>query len=102
MKQPVAFVTRDAQKVRRLWYSETVKNVTVSLKDDVYRRARMTAAARDTSVSALVREFLETLTDQSDFERRVQLERKVLASVKRFRASDRLGRDAVHERRPVR
>ena len=62
----------------------------------------MTAAARDTSVSALVREFLETLAGESDFERRAQIEREVLASVKRFRASDRLGRNAVHERRPVR
>lgn len=62
----------------------------------------MTAASRDTSVSALVRAFLETLGNEGDFERRVQLEQKVLASVKRFRASDRLGREAVHERRPVR
>jgi hypothetical protein len=79
-----------------------VKNITVSLSDDVYRRARMTAASRDTSVSALVREFLEALDGEGDFARRVKLEREVLASVKRFRAGDRLRRDAIHERRAVR
>jgi plasmid stability protein len=36
-----------------------VKNVTVSLPDDVYRWARIKAAERDTSLSALVREFLD-------------------------------------------
>lgn len=79
-----------------------MKNITVSLSDDVYRRARMTAASRDTSVSALVREFLEALDAEGDFARRVKLERDVFASVKRFRAGDRLRRDAVHERRAVR
>jgi hypothetical protein len=79
-----------------------VKNITVSLPDDVYRRARMTAASRDTSVSALVREFLEALDAEGDFARRVKLEREVLASVKRFRAGDRLKRDTIHERRAVR
>jgi plasmid stability protein len=79
-----------------------VKNITVSLPDDVYRRARVTAASRDTSVSALVREFLEALDAEGDFARRVKLEREVLASVKRFRAGDRLKRDTIHERRAVR
>lgn len=62
----------------------------------------MAAASRDTSVSALVREYLATLDAQTDFERRVQLERDTRASIKRFRGSDRLTRDAVHERRAVR
>lgn len=79
-----------------------MKNITVSLADEVYRRARIAAAARDTSVSALVREFLETLGTGDDFERRVQLERDVISSITRFRGSDRLNRDAVHRRRAVR
>ena len=79
-----------------------MKNITVSLPDEVYRRARVAAASRDRSVSALVREFLATLDAQTDFERRVQLEQETLASVRRFRAGDRLGRDAVHQRRAVR
>ena len=39
-----------------------MKNVTISLEDHVYRRARVVAAEVDSSVTALVREFLEVLT----------------------------------------
>jgi plasmid stability protein len=44
-----------------LRYRVFVKNITVSLPDLVYRRARIKAAERDTSVTALVREFLTRL-----------------------------------------
>jgi hypothetical protein len=80
-----------------------VKNITVSVPDQVYRRARMRAAARDTSVSALVREFLAGLGDEeSDFDRRKRLQAQVLASVRRFRAGGRLKRDDVHDRDALR
>jgi plasmid stability protein len=76
-----------------------VKNITVTVPDQVYRRARVRAAARDTSVSALVREFLAGLGEEaSDFERRKRLQAEVLASVRRFRAGSRLGRDEAHDR----
>ena len=76
-----------------------MKNVTVSLPDEVYRRARVKAAERDTSVSALVREFLNSLGEQeSDFERRKRLQSEVLDSIDKFRAADRLSRNKVHER----
>jgi hypothetical protein len=38
-----------------------VKNITVSVNDDLYRKARLVAAENDTSVSALVRTHLESL-----------------------------------------
>lgn len=79
-----------------------MKNITVSLPDDVYRKARVKAAERDTSVSALVREFLTGLGEESDFERRKRLQAEVLATVTEFRAGDRLTRDEVHERDAVR
>jgi len=80
-----------------------VKNITVSLPDPVYRRARIKAAERDTSVSALVREFLTKLgQDESDFERRKRLQDEVMASVRRFRAGDRAARGQVHGRRALR
>jgi plasmid stability protein len=80
-----------------------VRNLTVSLPEDVYRRARIKAAERDTSVSALVREFLSKLAEEeSDFERRKRLQKEVLASVRRFRASDRLNREAIHDRNALR
>jgi hypothetical protein len=80
-----------------------VKNITVSLSDDVYRRARINAAERDTSVSALVREFLEHLGEhESDFERRKRLQDEVIASIRAFSAADRLPRDQIHDRYAVR
>ena len=80
-----------------------MKNITVSLPDDTYRRARIKAAERDTSVSALVREFLTSLgEEESDFERRKRLQAEVIASVKDFRAGDRMTREEVHERDAIR
>ena len=80
-----------------------MKNITISLRDDLYRRARVKAAERDTSVTALVREFLTSLgEEESDFERRKRLQEQVLASVKDFRAGDRMTREEAHERNAVR
>ncbi len=74
-------------------------NITVSVDDDVYRRARIRAAERNTSVSALVREFLDDLgSGETDFERRKRLQDEVLASIRSFRARDRVSRDEVHGR----
>ena len=73
------------------------------MPDQVYRQARIKAAERDTSVSALVREFLMSLgEEESAFERRKRLQDEVLASIGSFRAGDRLTRDRVHERDAVR
>ena len=80
-----------------------MKNITVSLPQELYRRARVHAAERDTSVSALVREFLMRLgNEESDLERRRRLQKEVLATVKRFRAGDRLTREAIHNRHALR
>ena len=80
-----------------------MKNITVSVSDDIYRKARVRAAELDTSVSALVRGFLEQVTGkESEFERRRRLQQEVLASIGQFRAGDRLSRDEAHERRAVR
>lgn len=35
-----------------------MKNITLKIDDETYRKARLQAAARGTSVSAMVREFL--------------------------------------------
>ncbi len=40
-----------------------MKNITVSIPDHIYRNARIKAARRNTSVSALVRKFLDSLSD---------------------------------------
>lgn len=76
-----------------------MKNVTLSIPEDVYRAARIRAAERDTSVSALVSQCLRSLTeDQAELARLESEQRKVQAELGRFRARDRLGRDAVHDR----
>lgn len=76
-----------------------MRNITVSLDDDTYRRARMIAAERDTSVSALVKQFLVELgAGESEFERLRREERVLRAQIENFRASDRLSRDEVHDR----
>ena len=80
-----------------------MKNITISVPDRVYRRARVRAAARDTSVSALVRDFLAGLgNEEPEFERRKRLQAEVLASIRRFRAGGRLRRDEVHDRDALR
>ncbi|MFQ5740850.1 MAG: hypothetical protein ACE5JX_17745 [Acidobacteriota bacterium] len=77
-----------------------MKNITVSLPDEVYRQARVKAAEEDTSVSALVRDFLVRLCqEESDFERRRRLQDEVLAGISHFRAADRLPRDELHRRK---
>jgi plasmid stability protein len=77
-----------------------VKNITVTLDDETYRRARIRAAELDTSVSALVRRYLVDLAGgESEFERLEKLEGTLRERIKSFRAADRLSRDEVHERR---
>jgi plasmid stability protein len=76
-----------------------VKNITVSVSDDVYRRARIRAAELGKSVSALVSEFLNSLSErEAEFARLEEKQRRVQSEVGRFRARDRLSRDEVHDR----
>jgi plasmid stability protein len=76
-----------------------VKNITVSVDDDTYRRARMKAAERDTSVSALVRDFLrEIAAEEGDTEGLARLERELRDQITTFRAGDRVDREALHAR----
>jgi plasmid stability protein len=58
-----------------------VKTVTVSLPEAVYRKARIKAAERGTSLHALVREFLISIGEESDFARRKRLQDDVLGSL---------------------
>ena len=76
-----------------------MKNITVSVPDEVYRNARVAAAQRDTSVSALVVAYLEQLSGRMDeFARLEMLQREVQAGIRQFRAGDQLSRDEVHDR----
>jgi hypothetical protein len=77
-----------------------MKNITVSVDDDTYRRARIKAAERGTSVSALVRQFLIDLaSDESEFDRLLRQEQRLRAQITGFSASDNLPRDELYDRR---
>ena len=76
-----------------------MKNITVTVDDDTYRQARVVAAERDTSVSALVKDFLGQLAaGESDFERLKREEQSLRDRIQNFRAADRLPRDKLHTR----
>jgi len=76
-----------------------VKNITVSVSDDVYRAARIHAAERGTSVSALVGEYLDSLAERgAEFERLRAQQARVQREITRFSARDRLDRDELHDR----
>lgn len=76
-----------------------MKNITVSVPDDVYLAARIRAAERGTSVSALVASYLRSLSErEAEFSRLEAQQRRVQNDIIGFRAGDRLDRDEVHQR----
>jgi hypothetical protein len=76
-----------------------VKNITVSVDDETYRRARMKAAEQSTSVSSLVKGFLTSLaSSESEAERLKREERSLREHVRTFRVADGVSRDELHAR----
>jgi len=76
-----------------------MRNITVAVDDETYTRARVAAAERDTSVSALVKAYLEQLASQeTETERLKRQEREIRSRIESFRASDRLSREELHDR----
>ncbi len=76
-----------------------MKNITVSVPDEVYRSARIRAAERGSSVSAMVGDYLRSLSaGEAEFARLEAQQRRVQRQIRRFRAGDRLDRDQVHAR----
>jgi hypothetical protein len=76
-----------------------VKNITVSVPDDVYRAARIAAAERETTVSAIVADHLRSLSGARDSDDDLdQLIGEIRASHPGLRMSDNLTRDELHDR----
>jgi hypothetical protein len=76
-----------------------MKNLTVSLPDDVYRAAGFRAAERGTSVSALVADYLRSLSERDTEVARLEAQqRRVQREITRFSARSRLDRDEAHRR----
>ena len=96
-----------------------MRTITVSVDEETYRLARIRAAELDTSVSALVREFVQSLAvertaasaadervEEAEFERRRQLMHEVLRRIRArgggLRSVDNLPRDALYDRNALR
>jgi plasmid stability protein len=80
-----------------------MKNITVSVDEETYRRARIAAAKRDTSVSAIVRDILgQIASESSSFEKLAAREKMLRKKVKGFSGADRLPREMLYERKPQR
>jgi antitoxin component of RelBE/YafQ-DinJ toxin-antitoxin module len=76
-----------------------MRNITISVDDQVYQKAEAKAAELGISVLDLVEAFLIQLAEEeTDFEQRKRLQRETLASIQVFSAGDRLSRAGVHER----
>jgi hypothetical protein len=87
-----------------------MKNITISIDDDLYRQARTKAAEQSTSVSALFRDFLIRLTvDESaetEFQRLAREELELRAELRARRLGlkpeHNLSRDELHDRHALR
>jgi SMC interacting uncharacterized protein involved in chromosome segregation len=84
-----------------------MKNITVSVDDELYHKARICAAERKSTVSGLVKQFLaRVVSEETEFDRLKREEDELRRRVHRdgvvFSAAERLSRDALHERHAVR
>ncbi len=76
-----------------------MKNITVSVPDEVYRAARIRAAEEGRSVSGMVSAYLRSLSGTgAEFARLEAQQRRIQSEITHFRAADRLTRDEVHDR----
>ena len=76
-----------------------MKNITLSVDEETYRVARIAAAERNTTVSALVRDYLRTLSlPNRGGPDPAQALFSALDRARGYRAADRLTRERVHAR----
>lgn len=87
-----------------------MRNVTLSIDEETYRRARIRAAELDTSISSLVRDYLRELAKDHDSESRFarlrRLQDETLEAIRArgggIRSADNLTRDELYGRRAPR
>ena len=80
------------------------------MPDDVYKKARVAAAERNQSMSALIRKLLTDLNAETEFERTRRGIREALERIHKrqretgiyFNAEDRLTRDELYDRETLR
>jgi hypothetical protein len=74
-----------------------MKNITVTVDHEIYRKARIGAAERDTILSASVKQFLAELTTTESDTERLKRESALRDRIGRFRAAGRVAREDAHE-----
>jgi len=84
-----------------------MKNITVSVDDDLYHRARVCAAEQKSTISGLVKKFLaRVVEEESEFDRLKREEEALRQRLRRdgivFSAAERIARDDVHQRHALR
>jgi hypothetical protein len=81
-----------------------MSNITISVDDITYRTARIVAAERGISVSALVRDYLQSLRPSPNAADLAALVKTFdwAASTGNFSAGDRLSREDIHDRSAMR
>jgi plasmid stability protein len=75
-----------------------VKNLTVTLDEETYRRARIAAAEQGVSVSGLVRDLLAGLRPRDTRAEAVRSALAAMDAVTKFAAGNRFRREELHER----
>ncbi len=76
-----------------------MKNITLSVPDEVYRAARIRAAERGSSVSAMVADYLRAIArEDATFARLEAQQHAIQEEIATFRAGDRVDRDELHGR----
>ncbi len=73
-------------------------NLTLSVKEDVIKRARRVAKARGTSVNQLVRDYLQSLGGLSEPEQEIAELQRLSDQGKGRSAGWRFDRDEIHAR----
>ena len=92
-----------------LWHCWGMKNITLSVDDDTYRMARIKAAERGTSVSALVKSYLLQMTcggnPESEFQRLEREERELREELRSHHfglsAAHHLNREELYSRHEI-
>ena len=75
-----------------------MKNITLSVEDELYEQSRVIAAQRKTTVTGLVREYLKSLSDTE--QRREQARSEILKMIGNF--NGKIGRMPTREERNAR
>ena len=88
------------ENVCSLHGSQTMKNITLSVDDETYRLARIKAAEREQSVSAMVRDLIRGLAAKpvDDLAEKNARLLAAFAASKNFSVSDRLTREEIYDR----